>query len=416
MRLLVVFLLLSVGAVSAQDFEIVSVDVREPEATQAELAVVVQNNRRTASHFSVRADLPDVTVLPVVRSTERLSSGAQQEVVLRFDASGLTRPYSGSVVVMNHRRAEVDREPFVLPLRTRAVTPQPLQMATEVQTTIAAPVEPAVSEVTVRVTTGNDDRAQGTVVFLRLLDSDGEPLTVSPYGSAGSATLATRDTPGWASGHTETVTVPLADPVAPSAIHRAVLSASPEPGRLGGTDQWEVKRVEVAAAGQVLRRHEGSPLHRFSVHNRERVLQLATPSLDREVNLVRLVLHTGQDDKRERGPVRFQVFDRDGQPLNETFENLTLSTAHLASWTSQGVSMYISRVAASEIGSIIITHESVRNGPFDTADDWDLVGVDVLFLRGDRQTEAHHSIHHTAMGAPLHRFTEADRRFVLRLP
>ncbi|MEM6326436.1 MAG: hypothetical protein AAF791_04895 [Bacteroidota bacterium] len=416
MRLLCVLLFLSVGSVSAQDFEILSVEVREPNATQAELVVVVQNNRRTASHFSVRADLPNAGVLPAVRSRERLGSGAEKEVVLTFDTSGLTRPSSGSVVVMNHRRAEVDREPFVLPSRTRVVTQRPMQMATEVQMTIAAPVEASVSEVTVRLTTGNDDRARGTVVFFRLLDSSGETLTANANGSTGSAVLATRETPRWASGRTETFTVALVDPVAPSAIHRAVLSASPDPGRLGGRDQWEVKTIQVEAAGRVLRTHEGAPFHRFSVHNRDRLVQLATPTPNREVNLVRLVLHTGQDDKRARGRVRFQVLNREGQPLNESFENVSLSTAPLPDWTSQGVSMYISRVTADEIGSIVITYESVQNGPFDSADNWDLAGVDALFLRGDRQTEAYHYVDHTAMGAPLHRFTEAERRFVLRLP
>lgn len=413
--LLALTALLLPQAALAQDFAIEAVEVREPTPDAVELVVTIRNQRRTASNYSVLAHLPGAATLPLVSSTERLGPGATADVVLRFDASGYTRPFSGSVVVRNHRRSETDRRAFTL--EPPPEPPAPLELRMEVQMEIPPIVEATVSALTFRIATGADDRRQGTVVFAKAYDVDGALLTTANGIVPGSAVLATLDAPSWASGSVREVEAALLHPVAPSQIDRVELSASPG-YRLGGTDQWDVTRVEVLAGGRALGSVQGVPFHRFTTQSRDRTLQLRPPDLGRPVNLVEVVLHTGGDDKRAQSHVRVQALDRNGEPLNATpFENHWVTTQALPPWSSRSIGGYLDRsVRAQEIGSIVIEHESVQTGPFDNADDWTLSGVDVLLYQGSSTSPERDRVQVVATGAPLYRFEGANRRFVLRLP
>lgn len=125
MRLALLFSLVLLAAPAwAQDFQIVALEVTEEADGTANVDVTIRNQRRTASHYSVMAVLPGAALQPLLRSTERLAAGAEQSVRVSFDASGFERPLTGAISVRNHRREEVDREPFTLPERVRpALTP-----------------------------------------------------------------------------------------------------------------------------------------------------------------------------------------------------------------------------------------------------------------------------------------------------
>lgn len=119
MRLVLLFSLALLTAPTwAQDFQIVAVEVSEEADGTANVDVTIRNQRRTASHFSVMAEVPGAALQPLLRSTDRLAAGAEQIVRVSFDASSFDRPLTGAISVRNHRREEVDREAFTLPVRS----------------------------------------------------------------------------------------------------------------------------------------------------------------------------------------------------------------------------------------------------------------------------------------------------------
>lgn len=418
--LLLVTLAFPHGA-SAQDFDIRSVEIREPTPEQVEVVATIQNHRRTASNYSVLVEIPGAATYPMMSSRERLAPNATSEVVLRFDATGYTRPLTATVVVRNHRREVTDREPFTLAPRPSppSTVPASVEMRTEMIASIPAIAEQEVSEVTLRITTGSDDRRQGTIVFASVFDMDGTKITTSNGIVRGSFVIASRDTPTWASGSVQTVRVPLLEPIAPSDIDRLELVLATGPDyRPFGSDQWDVNRVEVEAGGNEVGRVEGAPFHRFNHEGRERTIQLHPPDPGRRINVVKVVLNTGGDDKRAASHVRFQAFDREGHPLNAApYENHWITTDPLPTWSSKATSWYLDRpVSAREVGTIVIEHESVRTGPFDQADDWTLSGLDVLLYSGSDAEPATERVTATASGTPLYRFSGDRRRFVFHLP
>ncbi|MEM1057338.1 MAG: hypothetical protein AAGI52_17615 [Bacteroidota bacterium] len=240
------FLVLLIGApllASAQDLQIVSLDVREPAAGTAELAVGVQNNRRTASHFSIRVSLPGASEQPQIRSTDRLAPGTRTEIVVRFDASGLARPCDGSVSLRNHRRIETDTRTFTLPASApppaeerpeeegRSPTgdeapPPTIVMAIEVATEIQAPEAAlrTVSALTFRFRTGDDDLRHNSALLVRVYGRDRTPLTGyysgDEFGNRANVVWTTvKDSqrpgvraPTWENGSTHEVRVPLREP------------------------------------------------------------------------------------------------------------------------------------------------------------------------------------------------------------
>lgn len=131
---------------------------------------------------------------------------------------------------------------------------------------------------------------------------------------------------------------------------------------------------------------------------------------------------------RGGGRVTARVFDRSGRPLSD---DVALATGN-ASWDEDGLVIapvpLRQAVAVGEIGSVVLQHQSVQSGPFDTPDNWEVAMVEVLsgrpdaLLRSDRHgtpefMHTRYSILHTATGSPiLHRFSEGNRQLRLALP
>ncbi|MEM6326437.1 MAG: hypothetical protein AAF791_04900 [Bacteroidota bacterium] len=262
-----------------------------------------------------------------------------------------------------------------------------------------------VPELELRVYMGDDDLRSRNSVELSVLDADGR--TIHRDDRAGA----------WAGGSLQTVTLRFSSPVPLSSLHRLVFEADPN-GTWGIAtnqyDNWTIDRVEAFAGGRMLVREDGTPWHRFTNKHRFRALQLHPGDPAAPVSELGLSIYTADDDVRGGSRVFAQAFGRNGRALSYRI----LLTTGGAGWEEEShrvVPLPLrAAVPTRDIGRIVIEHESVRSGPFDGDDNWDLGMVEVLSAFTPGLRDGAWSVLHTAQDTPLHRFEGDDRRLEIR--
>lgn len=429
-RLAFGFLLASLALPSAlaQDFEILSVELREPSPTRAEISVAIRNNRATASNYTVEYEVAGAPALASFSSTTRLNPGDRASISLAFDPSGRARPINGFVVARDHRRRETDREPLSIPGTAPAefvVVPERRTILDRDLTIQPSPSSPLVSEISLALTTGADDLGRTTNVSVALFAPDGEPLT----GGATSSRPAGQDprwnafspltgagAPVWgASGSTQTFTLPLLRAVPPDQIDRVLIRAIP--GSTGSaSDNWDLDRVQVRAGDRLLSDHRGSPYHRFGKDQLPiRSFQIALIPPETPVDVVRVNLWIGDDGVEASSRVLFQVRDREGGAIGSAFHAPQLP----GPFQSGFIEIPIPRTPAGRIGSVEIVHEAPRpSGLFQNRDAWTLNAVEIGFGARGPETVQHLNVRSVVRytRSPVHRFDRDRAPFVIRIP
>ncbi|MEL6612617.1 MAG: hypothetical protein AAFQ53_11025 [Bacteroidota bacterium] len=302
------------------------------------------------------------------------------------------------------------------------------QAATEVNVTIPPIAEPTTSSLSVRLVTGRDDLRRGGVIYFHVLDPEGNVLTNGRLIRQSVITRAPLQP-----GEERTVTIPLVRAVPLSSIHRIAIVGDLAEGIVvdhqDHHDNWDLEAMEITAAGRTLLDARGTPLVRFTEKVRSHVFQIAPPSRTQTTSALGVLILNGSDGMRGGGRVTAQAFDRSGSPLSRA----VLLTSGGASWDEDAfviAPVPLNRaVAVQEIGSVVIEHESVQSGPFDSSDDWDVARVQILSARpssllrsrwadsGAPLWERPAAILHTASGDPvLHRFSDGSRELRLTLP
>ncbi|MEM1054186.1 MAG: hypothetical protein AAGI52_01565 [Bacteroidota bacterium] len=420
------FLLALTAAASAQPLQIREVDVpdapqpRAGEAVTVNLRVRVENTGRVDRFVIVAAQPDGAPESDRVMSPDRIvpERSATLALPVVIDLRGVTptplsipvtvRAYSNATRIADEETVEI----AVADAPTPPADPPQEVIAINVVDLSIPPIQinpvadPMISEIELRVFMGDDDLRGKNNVEVYVLDAAGR--TVYRDERDGE----------WPAGSIRTETLHLPSAVPLSSLHRLVFEADPN-GTWGIAtnqyDNWNIDRVEVFAGSQMLAREDGAPWHRFTNKHRFRALQLRPPDLAAPVRELGLSIYTADDDMRGGSRVFAQAFGRDGRTLSDR----VLLTTGGAGWGEEShriVPLLLrAAVPARDIGRIVLEHESVRSGPFDGDDDWDLGMIEVLSAFTPGLRNGAWSILHTAQGEPLHRFEGDDRRFEVRL-
>lgn len=429
--LLVVSVLVATSA-WAQPLQIESATVADGmraatgDVTTVRLSVRIQNTGRVDRFAYATAQLDGGAETARVASTERIPSGASTRltvpIVVDLRDGSSPDAINATVRVYSNATTVADTRTVPIPVEGSSPPPQTVIAMTEMAVDLPAPSEPTANAVSVRFTTGRDDRRGNTPVYIEVLDADGNALSAGPEYHGGL-----RITRSMRSGQEESYTIPLVRDVRLSEIHR--LTVHTFTAGVGSEDNWDLEALEVRAAGRTLLTAHGAPLNRFTRKVQARAFQVAPPLPSQRTSALGLRILSGGDGMRGGGRVTAQVFDRSERPLSDAVD---LATGN-ATWDEDGLVIapvpLRRRVTVGEIGSVVVEHRSVQSGPFDTSDNWEVAMVEVLsgrpdaVLRADRQgppplfLHTPYSILHTAVGTPiLHRFSDGSRQFRLTLP